>query len=28
VLALVALTMAFSALGDSVRDAISPRGSR
>jgi ABC-type dipeptide/oligopeptide/nickel transport system permease subunit len=28
VLALVTLTMAFSALADSVRDAISPRGSR
>src|SRR5580658_1548176 len=28
VLALVTLTMALSALGDSIRDAISPRGSR
>jgi ABC-type dipeptide/oligopeptide/nickel transport system permease subunit len=28
VLALVALTVAFSALADSIRDAISPRASR
>jgi ABC-type dipeptide/oligopeptide/nickel transport system permease subunit len=28
VLALVTLTMGFSALGDSIRDAISPVGSR